>query len=197
MKHIDRYASYAELAAGETENVDYRCVLARQRTSRTVVLAPHGGAIEPGTSAIARAIAGDDFNLYLFEGIKPTGNYSRLHLTSRRFDEPRCLRLLAECDVVVTVHGCAADGECILLGGLDDALKTLIARALADAGLAVWTDGHRFPASDPRNVCNRGRRGRGIQLELSGALRRGASASRLVQAVRSALTASGARGLSP
>ncbi len=185
--HRDRYASYAQLSASETEDVDYRRVLVCHPGSRAAVIAPHGGAIEPGTSQIARAIAGDEFNLYLFEGLKRRHNYQDLHLTSHRFDEPRCLRLLAECDVVVAVHGCVADGERVLIGGLDAPLKADIARALRDAGLAVETDGHRFLAVDPNNVCNRGRWGRGVQLELSGALRRGRGASRLVQAVRGAL----------
>lgn len=169
--------------------MDYRRVLVRRPGASAAVIAPHGGAIEAGTSEIARAIAGEDFHLYLFEGIKPKRNYEDLHLTSQRFDDPQCLRLLAECDVVVAVHGCLADGERVLVGGLDGALKTDIARALRDAGLTVETDGHKFPAVDQDNVCNRGRRGRGVQLELSGALRRGSNVSRLVQAVRGALGA--------
>ena len=54
------------------------------------VVAPHGGGIERATSAIARAIAGGDHNLYLFEGRLPSLNYERLHLTSHRYDEPQC-----------------------------------------------------------------------------------------------------------
>jgi phage replication-related protein YjqB (UPF0714/DUF867 family) len=51
------------------------------------VIAPHGGGIEPGTSELATAIAGDDFSLYLFEGLKSAGN-GELHITSTNFDEP-------------------------------------------------------------------------------------------------------------
>jgi phage replication-related protein YjqB (UPF0714/DUF867 family) len=38
------------------------------------VIAPHGGGIDQYTSDIARAIAGAEFNLYLFEGISRSGN---------------------------------------------------------------------------------------------------------------------------
>jgi phage replication-related protein YjqB (UPF0714/DUF867 family) len=186
MTHPDRYASYAELSASEIEGRDYRRVIVRKLTSAIAVIAPHGGGIERWTSEIARAIAGDDFNLYLFEGIKSKNNRD-LHITSRRFDEPRCLGLVAECDVVVAVHGCIADDERVLLGGLDATLKTEIAQALFDVGLTVETDGHRFPAVDKNNICNRGRTGRGIQLEISGVLRCGSKALKVVQAVRGAL----------
>src|ERR1700751_5506986 len=87
--------------------------------SSVAVLAPHGGAIEAGTSEIACAVAGSEFNLYVFEGIRESGNYAALHLTSHRFDEPRCLALLSACDHVITVHGCRGEIPRVLLGGLD------------------------------------------------------------------------------
>jgi len=55
-------------------------------------------------SDIARGVAGEDFSLYLFEGIRQVSNYSALHLMSPRFDEPRCLLLLSMCDHVIAIH---------------------------------------------------------------------------------------------
>jgi phage replication-related protein YjqB (UPF0714/DUF867 family) len=42
-------------------------------------VAPHGGAIEPGTSEVAKQVADNDLSLFIFEGIKPKGN-KRLHI---------------------------------------------------------------------------------------------------------------------
>src|SRR5512134_1234724 len=124
--HRDRYASFAELAAHEVAGRDYRITVVRRPGSAVAVVAPHGGAIERRTSLVARAIAGDDFNLYLFEGIRSTRNFERLHLTSTRFDEPRCQSLLDMCLHVVAVHGCASADARVLIGGLDDGLKMRI-----------------------------------------------------------------------
>jgi hypothetical protein len=68
----DRYARFAALAAEETLGVHYRIRLA-DRGTPFVVLAPHGGKIEPGTSQIAAAIARDDDSLYGFEGALSVG----------------------------------------------------------------------------------------------------------------------------
>jgi hypothetical protein len=83
----DRYKYFLELAKKETQGIDFRVRL-QQRAGKAVVLAPHGGGIEPGTSEIAEAIDGADFSFYAFEGIKPANNRI-LHITSTRFDEPQ------------------------------------------------------------------------------------------------------------
>jgi phage replication-related protein YjqB (UPF0714/DUF867 family) len=182
------YADFADLARHERRGRDYEISISRNPASAVAILAPHGGRIEVGTSAIARAIAGSNYNLYLFEGIRRSHNYERLHLTSRLFDEPECLALLADCSVVVTVHGCKGNEDRVLLGGLDRKLKQRLASSLAAAGIARQADGHAFPATDPNNICNRGRTRRGVQLEISGSLRRSAFTARLADAVRAVLS---------
>jgi phage replication-related protein YjqB (UPF0714/DUF867 family) len=69
MRYRDRYKNYEELCQHEQEGVDYR-TCNQPRPAAVAIIAPHGGKIEPGTSEIAKAIAGSDYNLYLFEGIK-------------------------------------------------------------------------------------------------------------------------------
>ncbi len=179
---------YGDLARHFREGVDYAVhVLPRER-SGIAILAPHGGRIEGRTSEIARLIAGDDHSLYLFEGLRTSGdNFDCLHLSSRRFDEPRALDLISSCDIVVTVHGYAAPGPDVLLGGLNGTLKCEVANALARTGLSYLTEGHRFPGTDPRNICNRGPSGEGLQLELSEGLRRSRDWSALAGAVRAGL----------
>lgn len=184
----DAYAGYADLARRQIEGVDYAVHVRRPINSRAAILAPHGGRIEGGTSEVARMIAGDDHGLYLFEGLRLTGdNFDHLHLTSHCFDEPRCLDLISTCDTVIAIHGYASHGADVLLGGRDQRLKDMLAPRLAASGISVKADGHSFPGRDPLNVCNRTRRGMGVQIELSHHFRRGRAWSGLVEAVREVL----------
>lgn len=186
MAHRDKYTSFAELNAHEREDVDFRVLVRPVPRSSVSVVAPHGGRIEPHTSAIARAIAGADLNLYLFEGIKASGN-GVLHLTSHRFDEPRCLDLVAHSPFVVTVHGCNDKTQVVYAGGLDYELKRELVVAMRAAGVNVKDKGHSYPGALPKNICNRGSTGRGVQVEISAPLRRSPRAILLAQAMRNVL----------
>lgn len=181
------YGCYADLAKAQVEGADFNVCVHRRPGSAIAILAPHGGGIEAGTSEFARAVAGTEFNLYLFEGIRPSGNYAALHLTSHCFDEPRCLALLSACDHVVTIHGCRGDRPRALLGGLDLGLKKLISDAIAAVGIESHLMGHPYRAIHPRNICNRGRRGAGVQIELTSALRLRKSNRSIVSAIRAVL----------
>jgi phage replication-related protein YjqB (UPF0714/DUF867 family) len=186
--HADEFLSFGDLAGRYTEGVDYAVKVLRREQSQVAILAPHGGLIEGRTSQVARFIAGDQHHLYLFEGLRPTGdNFDCLHLASHRFDEPRALELIAGCDTVVAVHGYAARGPDVLLGGLNERLKLEIGRALEAKGFTWQADGHRFPGKDPRNICNRGRSGAGVQLELSEGLRKAGDLPALGAAVRNVI----------
>ena len=92
----DSLTSFADLAARYIEGRDF-AVEVQQRPSSAAVVAIHGDPIERGVSRIARQIAGSDHNLYLLEGRLPALNYEHLHLASSRFDDPRCLELIAKC----------------------------------------------------------------------------------------------------
>jgi phage replication-related protein YjqB (UPF0714/DUF867 family) len=166
----DKYNNFASLKASEPTG-QWR-VQAMHRGRDIAVIAPHGGAIEPGTSEIARAIAADEIDLYLFEGLKAAGNRD-LHITSTRFDEPSALKLLSEVSRVVAIHGEASEGIAVaFLGGLDAELGAAIERELRSAGFEVRR--HENPALQGRaaeNICNRAQSGRGVQLELSRGLR--------------------------
>ncbi|EHS52160.1 protein of unknown function DUF867, partial [Rhizobium sp. PDO1-076] len=88
------YPSFSELSAREIENVDYQISVVN-RDSMVAVIAPHGGHIEPGTSELAQAIAGEDLSMYIFSGLRPGRHHRELHITSTNFDEKRCLDLLS------------------------------------------------------------------------------------------------------
>jgi len=192
------FRSFANLAAAYEEGVDYRITCVPRPGSTVGIVAPHGDRIEAHTSEIATAIAGADLSLYVLEGIRSTGNYAALHLTSHYFDEPGCLELLATCDDVVAIHGCKVDGEVVLVGGLNNELAAELGAAMTKAGLESYLDGHEFPGTHPNNICNRGRRGVGVQLELSAAFRESSPHKRrLVAAVREVLLRRVARRTQP
>ncbi len=165
----DKYQNFRELRTAERLNAAYR-IRRRAGSVPVAIVAPHGGKIEKGTSEIATAIAGNAYSLYCFEAIKPSNNWD-LHLTSTRFDEPKCLELISTCDLVVTVHGCKGPNQMIYVGGLDEALWKAIDERLE--GVGFTTDIHPdLNGLSPDNICNRGRRGKGVQLEISNGLRK-------------------------
>ena len=154
--------------------------------SSTVIIAPHGGCIEIRTSGIARAIAGKDFNLYLFEGTKSSSNKT-LHVTSHRFDERRCLSVVTKSQTVVAIHGCKGRKPVVYLGGLDKMTILALAAGLRAARFMVKTEFHKFPATCPKNICNRGAIGRGVQIELSRGLRLNGNIDALALTIRGVL----------
>jgi phage replication-related protein YjqB (UPF0714/DUF867 family) len=179
----DKYTSFAELATGEAHGLDYRVRAVERPHSPVLVIAPHGGSIEIGTSEIAALIAGEEHSLFAFEGLKPRGRNRDLHITSHRFDHPECLALASRCAVTLGVHGCIGEAQ-IYIGGLDTELSELLARELAAGGFAVSTEGHRYLGRNPLNICNRGRRGRGAQLEITHDLRMSSARDDIAAGVR-------------
>ncbi len=167
----DTYRSFPELAASERRNIDYR-ISAAVRPSPVAIVAPHGGAIEPGTSELARAIAGDTFSYYCFESIRPTDN-KRLHISSHRFDEPIALSIVEPAELVVVLHGCIRSEECVWVGGLDRRLGETMIRSLEHAGIpAAFDETAETSGRLPGNLCNRGATGKGCQLEITHDLRK-------------------------
>jgi phage replication-related protein YjqB (UPF0714/DUF867 family) len=166
----DRYTSYAELETHETPGRDFRVRTIERRDSPVAIIAPHGGGTEIGTSQLAARIARARHSLFLFEGLKPAWQNRGLHITSHNFDHPRCLELVMRSPVTVAVHGCKGESQ-IYLGGLDTELKMLLAKRLQGVGFPVSTEGHKYLGLHPLNICNRGLRGRGVQIEVTRDLR--------------------------
>ncbi len=187
---MDKYSSISELASKEQLDRDYRIFIEQRAGSSITIVAPHGGMIEPGTSEIAKAIAGLEMNCYCFEGIKQSGNYAALHVASHRFDDKSCLDLLVRSRTVITVHGCIGDIEAVYLGGLEVQLIARLMQAFREAKIPAYSDGHDFPGVDRMNVCNRGMTGKGAQLEITRAFRKGPRVNNLVSEVRQVLLAS-------
>ena len=184
----DKYTSFAALeAGGEIAGQDYNITVRERPGSGVLIIAPHGGSIENGTTEFADLIAGADYSLFAFNGLKPRGRNRDLHITSHNFDHPGCIALAARHAVVLGVHGCKGESSQIYVGGLDDELATVLTARLKTAGLPVAATGHRYPGRNPLNICNRGARGRGAQLEFTHDLRSPAAQALIAPFVRGAL----------
>ena len=163
---MDQYQDYNTLQNVHHEGTDY-VILMRKADARLVVMAPHGGGIEPGTVDIADAIAGGDFTFYAFKGLMKSGNRV-LHIGSSRFDEPVGLSVAGEAQIVVTIHGCRGKIPEILIGGSHAALKDTLRQSLSLAGFrARISEQPGLRGMDPANICNRFTHRGGVQLELS------------------------------
>ncbi|MFC4021458.1 poly-gamma-glutamate hydrolase family protein [Micromonospora sp. GCM10011542] len=170
MGHL--YDSYAELAAAEEEGVAYTRTAIQLPTTSWASIAIHGGGIEAGSGELALAVGDGLMSTYVFAGIKASHN-SDLHITSTAFDEPQCRALVGAADRTLSFHGYAgvAGEEETALGGLDSELAGSISAALTGQGFTVISASHEVAGAKPANICNRNRRGAGLQLELSHALR--------------------------
>jgi phage replication-related protein YjqB (UPF0714/DUF867 family) len=167
---MDRYANFTHLFADQAEGVDFRRHISN-RNSQVAVIAPHGGAIEPGTLEIAEAVAANSFSYYAFEGCRRRAN-ADLHVTSTNFDEPMGVGLVESAQSVIAIHGEGSHSATVFIGGRDQARAEIIEKNLREAGFS--TARHENPELQgiaPQNICNRGITGAGVQLEISRGLR--------------------------
>jgi phage replication-related protein YjqB (UPF0714/DUF867 family) len=140
---------------------------------RCLVVAPHGGGIEPGTSELVRAISElGDWAWYEFAGFLRKGNHEELHITSTLFDEPTLLGLLPRTNFVLTLHGSQDTGEEVVYvgGSWDTGRETMTATINAGTethGIHALVAPVHLYGVEPTNLTNRGKLGHGIQLEFS------------------------------
>jgi phage replication-related protein YjqB (UPF0714/DUF867 family) len=160
---------------------------------RTVILAPHGGGIERGTSELCLAVAGYHpanlpitpparvtYDYWMFEGIRDGGN-ADLHVTSTGCDDLVAVLLCAGALGALSLHGFkpenldpprSPDEQVVFVGGCDDLLRDLLQEALDDVDLPVKAaEQGEIDGDSVCNIVNRTMRGRGAQLELSEPLR--------------------------
>lgn len=196
----DRYGSMEELYT-EEPRAHYKLTTRPQPDSRVLVVSPHGGSIEWLTSEIADTVAGETFKFHDFAGRLPEDNFARLHVTSGNYDCLAVEALNQDSLYTLTVHGCIGHpgGKVTYLGGKDDAGRELVRKHLERAGFTVQDAPPHLSGMADDNIVNCNQRGKGIQLELSSALRRSfieegrpsggiGSFRRYCQALRSALS---------
>ncbi|QUI30690.1 poly-gamma-glutamate hydrolase family protein [Streptomyces alfalfae] len=167
----DKYGSWAALVVGEPTS-NYQVTVQKTNT-RTSHIGIHAGGIEIGTSELAKAVSARlGQNLYLMEGLKSAEN-GDLHITSTRFDEPQAVALQASMERTVSYHGMSGDALETHIGGNDTVLRDAIGKALEAAGFTVvWNTAEEINGDDPRNIANRNTSGKGVQLEMTTAMRK-------------------------
>ncbi len=170
MSVSERFRSFYEIIQYDPFSREYSLYV-RDLNTPYLILAPHGGSIEPGTSELARAIAGSDFSVYCFEGQRSEDG-KRLHITSTRFDEPMALKMAKHARTVIAIHGYSSASRSVVVGGLDDQLKDRFIQSLERVGFKASIGTHGLAGRDAYNICNRGSSGKGVQLEISEAMRR-------------------------
>ena len=166
---MSTYSSFADLQANATLDRDYR-IRFRITSPDLAIMAIHGGGIEPGTTEIAEAVAGQDYSFYTFSGLMSHGNAS-LHITSHQFDEPHAMQITKQTNTILAIHGCDGEEAAVYLGGHNLLLKQMIGDRLARNRIRIL-ESARFPGVHPQNICNRCIAGQGVQLELTAGLRR-------------------------
>lgn len=155
------------LMKAERAGVDYEIEVI-ERDSPVVVLALHGGAVEPGTDTLARAVAGEEFSFYAFRSLAP--EKGRLHhVTSHRFDEPRCLALVRRSRVALSIHGHDGATPWVFPGGRNPALRRMVMDALIRSRVPVRFS-PRLMGLHPKNIVNLPEAA-GVQLEVTWGLR--------------------------
>ena len=162
--------SFSEVMEHKIEGRDYQRVVQR-RGSDVVLLAPHAGGIEPGTGKLVQAIAGETYSYYMFDGLQEINN-RQLHVPSTNFDDPLCLDLVRTTEMALSLHGCRGFDEIVYVGGLQQGTMEKITRSLTRHGFRATHDRSGHAGHHPQNICNRCASGKGVQLELSHALRK-------------------------
>ncbi|MER1275488.1 poly-gamma-glutamate hydrolase family protein [Bacillus velezensis] len=166
----DKYRNFEDLRANEDPG-NYS-IFTKDLETPALILAPHGGGIEGGTSELARELSGS-YSTYLFEALKVPGA-SDLHITSTHFDEPQALDMLGRHDLTISLHGYASSEKHTLVGGTDRELAAKMTDALNSGGFSAELLASNAPlaGTNPNNIANRNRTGKSIQLEISTGQRR-------------------------
>lgn len=170
--------------------VDYE-VRWRKGKIPILIMAPHGGMIEPGTSQMADEIADIHFWFYSFEGIRTSKNYRFLHVPSILFNEPTWKSISKTVYTTITIHGLKSEYN-IIVGGKYIKGCHLLEKALLNHGFNVQNPiNPRLSGVHQNNVANVNKLNMGVQLEVGQAIRTNKNEAHLfekfVVAVKSSL----------
>jgi len=157
---------------------DFRVAFGDANIEKCLLVAPHGGGIEPGTSELMRSVAElGGWAWYEFAGYLRQGNKEALHISSTEFDEPTLIALLAQAGFVVAFHGASKLGKPVVyVGGRwklgRKVMTEVINRSFQKHGTSAIdatdsTDTEQICGLHESNLTNRGRRAEGIQMEFS------------------------------
>lgn len=170
-RKVDKYQSMTQLEKETTEGVDWRKDT-KNTGNQVLIVAPHGGSIEQGTTELTKALADKgNYDYYSFEGIRPKNN-SELHVTSTHYDDPTLNQMIKNRTATVSIHGASGTEEIIYLGGPRSDLRNAIEKQLVGRGFTVKVPPEYLGGQNNKNFINREDNNTGVQLELTTALRK-------------------------
>ena len=158
------YRNFAELVLNAVKGEDYDVVVV-DRTATITVVAIHGGCIAPPTGELARAIAGEDCNLYELRGLC-ADKAALLRIPANRYDEIRLRTLMERSEEGLAILEAEGAEPVVHLGGRNQALKQILMEELAAMGLQVGGPATPGAAHDPTRFYNLPIHG-GVQMELA------------------------------
>jgi phage replication-related protein YjqB (UPF0714/DUF867 family) len=145
----------------------------RTNSLRAAIFAQYGGLSEPGTDICAAHIAGDTLSLHTVvscRAVWEAENGENRLVPRHLHNHPDGIALAEICQTVVSIrgrHACHDPSGVVYVDGLDIALIVSLAETLAAARFVVDEGLLQSRAKHPDNICNRGIRRRGVELDIS------------------------------
>lgn len=170
--HIkDKYQSMTQLESETVEGVDWKKDT-RDNGTKVLIVAPHGGSIEQGTTEATKALAKKgNYDYFSFEAIRPKNN-TELHVTSTHYDDPTLNQMIQNRTATISIHGAAGTDQIIYLGGPPSTLRDEMETQLKSSGFTVMAPLDYIGGVKKNNFINREENNTGVQLELTTALRK-------------------------
>ena len=167
----DRFKSMTELMDLTEENTDW-IINTIERNSNVIITAIHGGAIEPATTELAELTAEKGgFDYFTFKAIRTKAN-AELHVTSRNYDEPKLMKMIANNPYAIAIHGCKGEDETIYMGGKDEQLMDAMTEEFEKLGIDVRQAPSHMSGAHDDNIINCCKTEKGVQLELTSGIRK-------------------------
>ncbi|OLF31276.1 poly-gamma-glutamate hydrolase family protein [Staphylococcus sp. 47.1] len=167
----DYYKSMTELYKDTTEGIDWKKDT-RNVGKSVLIVAPHGGNIEQGTSELTKLVANNgDFDYFSFEAIRPFNN-TQLHVTSTNYDDATLHEMIQDRTATISIHGAQGEEQLVYLGGYQSPLRDAIQSQLELKGFVVKIPPEYLGGLSNANFINKVEESTGVQLELTTALRK-------------------------
>nr|WP_204179836.1 poly-gamma-glutamate hydrolase family protein [Staphylococcus sp. GDY8P76P] len=167
----DYYKSMTELYNDTTEGIDWKKDT-RNVGKSVLIVAPHGGNIEQGTSELTKLVANNgDFDYFSFEAIRPSNN-TQLHVTSTNYDDATLHEMIQDRTATISIHGAQGEEQLVYLGGYQSPLRDAIQSQLELKGFVVKIPPEYLGGLSNANFINKVEESTGVQLELTTALRK-------------------------
>ncbi|WP_442803823.1 poly-gamma-glutamate hydrolase family protein [Staphylococcus sp. McC-251-APC-3A2] len=167
----DYYKSMTELYNDTKEGIDWKKDT-RDVGKSVLIVAPHGGNIEQGTSELTKLVANNgDFDYFSFEAIRPSNN-TQLHVTSTNYDDATLHDMIQDRTATISIHGAQGEEQLVYLGGYQSPLRDAIQSQLEHKGFVVKIPPEYLGGLSNANFINKVEESTGVQLELTTALRK-------------------------